>query len=247
MISTFTRNLQRQIDQETARLFPDTEERRRRVVLRKGRENYLCLLNLEDTLGFSAMPGQGVALGLVARWAAATRDGDILGGDFPGWITELFGSNTITPLADRRGECIHAACPHYRKCFVEHSIRRARGASIVIANHALVMIQAALGGGEDGRALRLVFDEGHHLFDAADSAFSADLTGVELAELRRWLLGAEGGRSRARGLKRRLSPRARERPPSAPKIQRRSSAISAPVRSAEKALSAASNRWCPSS
>ncbi|MFM7415558.1 MAG: ATP-dependent DNA helicase, partial [Alphaproteobacteria bacterium] len=211
-ISTFTRNLQRQIDQETARLFPDTEERRRRVVLRKGRENYLCLLNLEDALGFSAMPGQGVALGLVARWAAATRDGDILGGDFPGWITELFGTNTIMPLADRRGECIHAACPHYRKCFVEHSIRRARGASIVIANHALVMIQAALGGGEDGRALRLVFDEGHHLFDAADSAFSADLTGVEMAELRRWILGAEGGRSRARGLKRRLEELVGERP-----------------------------------
>jgi ATP-dependent DNA helicase DinG len=211
-ISTFTRNLQRQIDQETARLFPDPEERRRRVVLRKGRENYLCLLNLEDALGFSAMPGQGVALGLVARWAAATRDGDILGGDFPGWITELFGPSTIMPLADRRGECIHAACPHYRKCFVEHSIRRARGASIVIANHALVMIQAALGGGEDGRALRLVFDEGHHLFDAADSAFSADLTGAEMAELRRWILGAEGGRSRARGLKRRLEELIGEKP-----------------------------------
>jgi hypothetical protein len=65
-ISTFTRNLQRQIDQETARLFPDAEERRRRVVLRKGRENYLCLLNLEDALGFSAMRGgfgAGGALG----------------------------------------------------------------------------------------------------------------------------------------------------------------------------------------
>jgi ATP-dependent DNA helicase DinG len=46
----------------------------------------------------------------------------------------------------------------------------------VVANHALVMVQAALGGGEDGRPLRLVFDEGHHLFDAADAAFSADLT-----------------------------------------------------------------------
>ena len=61
------------------------------------------------------------------------------------------------------------------------------------------MVQAALGGGEDGAPLRLVFDEGHHLFDAADSAFSADLTGAEMAELRRWLLGAEGGRSARAG------------------------------------------------
>ncbi|MGQ0677966.1 MAG: helicase C-terminal domain-containing protein, partial [Rhodospirillales bacterium] len=59
--------------------------------------------------------------------------------------------------------------------------------------------------GDDGRVpLRVVFDEGHHLFDAADGAFSADLTGQEGAELRRWLLGAETRSSRARGLKRRI-------------------------------------------
>ena len=211
-ISTYTRNLQRQIDQETARLFPDPEERRRRVVLRKGRENYLCLLNLDDQTAAGPPPYLAVALGLVARWALATRDGDLLGGDFPGWIAELFGPGAVLPLADRRGECIHSACPHYRTCFVEHSIRRARTAQIVVANHALVMVQAALGGGEDGAPLRLVFDEGHHLFDAADSAFSADLTGAEMAELRRWLLGAEGGRSRARGLRRRLEELIGERP-----------------------------------
>lgn len=212
-IATFTRNLQRQIDQETARLYPDPLERRRRVVVRKGRENYLCLLNMEEALGGASLAGLVVPLGLVSRWALATRDGDLMGGDFPGWLTELFGPHAIWPLADRRGECIHSACPHYKQCFVEHSIRRARSATLVVANHALVMVQAALGGGEDGRPLRLVFDEGHHLFDAADAAFSAALTGGETAELRRWLLGAEGGmRSRARGLRRRLEELVGDRP-----------------------------------
>jgi ATP-dependent DNA helicase DinG len=203
-LATFTRNLQRQIDQELARLYPDPAERRRRVVVRKGRENYLCLLNLEELLGNARQPEWAVPLALVARWALATRDGDLLGGDFPGWIAELHGPQTVWPLADRRGECIRAACQRYKQCYVEHSIRRARGASLVVANHALVMVQAALGGGEDGRPTRYVFDEGHHLFDAADAAFSAALTGAEAAELRRWLLGAEGGRSRARGLRRRI-------------------------------------------
>ncbi|NKC29441.1 ATP-dependent DNA helicase [Falsiroseomonas selenitidurans] len=211
-ISTFTRNLQRQIDQETARLYPDPADRRRHVVVRKGRENYLCLLNMEEAVGAAAMAGQALPLALIARWALATRDGDLQGGDFPGWLAELFGPHSIWPLADRRGECIHSACGHYKQCFVEHSIRRARTATLVVANHALVMIQAALGGGEDGRPLRLVFDEGHHLFDAADAAFSADLTGAETAELRRWLLGAEGGRSRARGLARRLEELIGDRP-----------------------------------
>ena len=49
-ISTFTRHLQRQIDGELARLFPEPSERRRRVVVRKGRENYLCLLNFEEAV-----------------------------------------------------------------------------------------------------------------------------------------------------------------------------------------------------
>jgi ATP-dependent DNA helicase DinG len=211
-ISTFTRNLQRQIDQETARLYPDPAERRRRIVVRKGRENYLCLLNLEEQISAAMLAGLLLPLALVSRWALFTRDGDLMGGDFPGWLAELFGHHAIWPLADRRGECIHSACGHYRQCFVEHSIRRARTATLVVANHALVMIQAALGGGEDGKPLRLVFDEGHHLFDAADAAFSADLTGGETAELRRWLLGAEGGRSRARGLARRLEDIIADRP-----------------------------------
>jgi ATP-dependent DNA helicase DinG len=96
---------------------------------------------------------------------------------------------------------------HYKRCVIEKTIRRARRADIVIANHALVLVQAA-SGGLDERQLppRYVFDEGHHLFDAADSAFAANLSGDETADLRRWLVGAESGgrRSRARGLKKRI-------------------------------------------
>ena len=180
-ISTFTRHLQRQIDAELTHLFPDPTERHRRVVVRKGRENYLCLLNLEDALGpamSGLAPASVIPLGLVARWALVTDDGDIQGGDLPGWLAELFGTTTIFGLADRRGECIHAACPHWRRCFVEHTIRRARTAQLVVANHALVMAQAAWGGLDDSNVpTRYVFDEGHHVFDAADSAFSAELSG----------------------------------------------------------------------
>ena len=213
-ISTFTRHLQRQIDSELARLFPDAAERRRRVVIRKGRENYLCLLNFEDAVnGASATAASVIPLGLLARWAGATTDGDVQGGDLPGWFGELFGTAQTLALADRRGECIHAACPHWRRCFVEHTIRRARTADLVVANHALVMAQAAWGGIDDTTVpVRYVFDEGHHLFDAADGAFAAELSGIETAELRRWLLGAEGGRSRARGLRRRIEELVAGRP-----------------------------------
>ncbi len=207
-ISTYTRLLQRQIDAELARLHPDAAERRRRVVVRKGRENYLCLLNLEDSVTQSIANDRDarlIPLGLIVRWVQATADGDITGGDLPGWFGELFGAMVAPSLADRRGECIHGACGHYKRCFVEHTIRRARTADLVVANHALVMTQAAWQGLDDDTVpTRYVFDEGHHVFEAADAAFSAEISGVEGAELRRWLLGAEGGASRARGLKRRI-------------------------------------------
>ena len=205
-VSTYTRNLQHQVDQELNRLPGGPADKQRRVVVRKGRENYLCLLNFEEasrTLPID--PRHGAALGLMARWAAATRDGDLSGGDFPGWMVDLLGPARTLGHADRRGECIYSACPHYHRCFIERSVRRARRADIVVANHALVMIQAALDGDDRLLPTRYVFDEGHHLFDAADSAFAGHLTGREMAELRRWLIGAEGGRrqGRMRGLRRR--------------------------------------------
>ena len=202
-ISTYTRNLQRQIDDELDRLYPDGELKAAKVVIRKGRENYLCLLNYEDAASrFGALRQRdAVGIALLARWAAHTRDGDF-GGDFPAWLAELAGPAGTTALADRRGECVYSACQHYDKCFIERSVRRARHADIVVANHALVMIQAALGGVDDvGLPTHYVFDEGHHVFAAADQAFSGHLTGLETADLRRWILGREDSRRRrARGL-----------------------------------------------
>jgi ATP-dependent DNA helicase DinG len=115
------------------------------------------------------------------------------------------GNVDTTGLADRRGECIFSACDHYHRCFVEKSVRRAQRADIVIANHALTMI-TSVRGRETGEApTRLVFDEGHHLFDAADSGFAASLSGREMAELRRWIRGPEArARTRMRGLEERL-------------------------------------------
>ncbi len=209
-LSTFTRNLQRQILQEIARLYPDPAERDEKVVMRKGRENYLCLLNFEEASKRVALVrGQrAVAFGLVARWIGATRDGDVSGAGFPSFLAASFPIREIT---DRRGECIHSACPHYRVCFIERVARNSKRALIVVANHALVIARAsqdwAQPAADEGRErqVRYVFDEGHHLFDAADSGFAAHLSGREMAELRRWIRGPDrGARTRMRGLEERL-------------------------------------------
>jgi len=219
-VSTYTRALQRQIERESAAIYPDPAVRARKAVVRKGRENYLCLLNYqEQTQAAQLGNGDLIGLGLVARWARATRDGDMTGGDFPAWLPTLFAVPPVAQagaanLVDRRGECVHAGCVHYRSCFIEKAVRASKRADIVIANHALVMTQAAYDGARTARGLkadnetatlrRIVFDEGHHLFDAADSAFAAALSGAETAEMRRWIRGPEGRGRRGRGLEARL-------------------------------------------
>jgi ATP-dependent DNA helicase DinG len=226
-VSTFTKNLQRQLEQETARLYPDPGERRQKVVIRKGRENYLCLLNMQETFGRLATqtPRGALLATLIARWARYSRDGDMAGGDFPTWLMSLRSDAEFDDgrratalslgLTDRRGECIYSACPHYRRCFIEKAVRASRKAEIVIANHALVLHQVAvdhalgLAKTEEeqettGGLKRIVFDEGHHLFDAADSAFSGHLTGMETAELRRWIRGSEVQGRRGRSLTERI-------------------------------------------
>ena len=227
-ISTFTKNLQRQLDQELSRLYPDPAEKARKAVIRKGRENYLCLLNFEEFAQRALLSGQGVLAGLIARWARYSRDGDMVGGDFPAWLLQTSGRRADDKLqgglrralTDRRGECIYSSCPHYKKCFVEKAVRKARQAEIVIANHALVMAQAALDMPLAGHPTqktpaddadtktsltRLIFDEGHHLFTAADSAFATRLSLLETSDLRRWLRGPEDrASSRNRGLSDRI-------------------------------------------
>ncbi len=206
-VSTFTKNLQRQLRSESRRAWPvKRSDGTPPVVVRKGRENYLCLLNLEDALqgGFQGRPA--ILAQLVARWAAFTRDGDMIGGDLPGWLGTLFRKRGIAALTDQRGECIYAGCPHYRKCFIERAGRDSAQADLVIANHALVMVNAARGRDHADRPTRVIFDEGHHVFEAADSTFAATLSGQETIELRRWITGPERkNRGRRRGLSARLA------------------------------------------
>ncbi|MFB0613308.1 ATP-dependent DNA helicase [Aurantiacibacter poecillastricola] len=206
-VSTYTKNLQRQLRSEAARAWPDRRaDGSRPVVVRKGRENYLCLLNLEDALQGGFGGRAAVLAQLVARWAAYSQDGDMIGGDLPGWLGTLFRARAIKSLTDQRGECIYAGCPHYRKCFIERAARASAQADLVIANHALVMVNAARGRDHAQRPTRIVFDEGHHVFDAADSTFAAALTGQEAIELKRWILGPErGSKGRRRGLAARLA------------------------------------------
>ena len=210
-LSTYTKNLQQQVESETSILYPDETERKRKVVIRKGRDNYLCLHKFEEFAARAPLdnnPKHLVASAILSRWIGVRHDGDLTGTAFPGWLSGLLGYAGTYGLADRHRECSYAACDHYRRCYVEGSRRRAGHARLVVANHALVMTQAAMGYGAAQPPTRIVFDEGHHLFDAADQAFATHFSVREGLELRRWILGNTGstvpGKQREKGLARRM-------------------------------------------
>ena len=145
-VSTFTKALQRQLDARGA-----AAVRRRRGARAAGSSSaraarIISACSTSRTRCRARFAGRAAILAqLVARWAAYTKDGDMVGGDLPGWLPSLFRRAGATALTDRRGECVYAGCPHYRRCFIERAERASREADIVIANHALVMVNAARG------------------------------------------------------------------------------------------------------
>ena len=120
---TYSRHLQDQIAAEVKRFAPTQN-----VVIRKGRENYLCLLNYDELirgqLGWDAE--QRILLGLIARWMMTTSEGIMIGADFPLWLEERTDPRLFAALRLRNGECIYSACPHYARCFLEGAQRRSR-------------------------------------------------------------------------------------------------------------------------
>lgn len=192
-ISTYTKNLQNQIDLELLKFFKNKEEKDRTVVIRKGRENYLCLLKYAEAVSkISQSTNQSsVYLGMVARWLLETKDGDLKDGDFPSWLSDLMGKQNIKSLTDYHRECIYQQCPYFRKCFIEKTIRRSRRAKIVISNHALTMSEISGKFEEKNSPTRYIFDEAHHLFNSADNTFCSIISGFEGEEVHRWLKGKE--------------------------------------------------------
>ena len=209
-ISTYSRYLQGQVERESLDVWGSSdveEDGCRKLVVRQGRENYVCLLNYEEALWDMGMSGdRAIALGYVSRWLGCTKDGNLHHGDFPTWLRTLEGVPTsFDGLSDRRGHCIFNGCRHYRRCFIEREQRLADLAEIVVSNHALSLLRLLHQEGEDGEKIRMVFDEGHHLLDVADSTLSIHVSVLELMRVRHWILGREVSGSRLeKGLRQRL-------------------------------------------
>jgi ATP-dependent DNA helicase DinG len=186
IISTGTKNLQDQLFLKDIPIIKQILSSTLKVVLLKGRSNYLCqyrLVNSKEDGRFASRQLAG-QLQEIAEWSSRTNTGDIAE------LAHIPEDSGIWPFVTSTPDnCLNQDCDFYNDCHVVKARQNALAADIVVVNHHLFFADMALqeeGFGEllPGAEL-IIFDEAHHLPDIASQFFSTSLTGRQLTEFAR--------------------------------------------------------------
>ena len=162
VVATATKALQEQLLAQDVPAAARALGREVRVVVLKGRQNYLCRRQLQS---FGPMllrsPRDEEAFEALQPWLAETETGDRA--ELP-----IEPSNALwAELAVGSDRCAGRRCPFFSSCFAEAARARASDAELVIANHALYFADLAAGGGVLPEHDAVVFDEAHRLEETA--------------------------------------------------------------------------------
>lgn len=186
IISTGTKNLQDQLFFKDVPVIKKMLSFPLKVVLLKGRANYLCKQRLERNVEDGRFVSRQLVsqLHIINEWAELTHTGDI------SELTHIPEDSSIWPyVTSTPDNCLGQDCVFYKDCFVVKARQQALSAEIVIVNHHLFFADMALQ--EDGfgellpGADAIVFDEAHQLPEIASQFFSTALTSRQLIELAR--------------------------------------------------------------
>jgi ATP-dependent DNA helicase DinG len=154
VISTRTINLQEQLAEKDLKFLSSLVDFEYSVA--KGRGNYICLRRLNAFRGDTE--DEQLEYAEISRWVSQTATGDIE--DFRTAKLSLW--DRLNSDADA---CKWKKCGHYGQCFYFSARRKWEGSQIIVANHAIVCIDAMLP--DDSKLFPasevLVFDEGHAL------------------------------------------------------------------------------------
>ena len=184
VISTGTKNLQDQLFKRDLPAILKILQLNPRIALLKGRNNYLCLYRLENTLASGRLPDPKAVkhLGIVNRWRDKTLSGDL------GDLSVLPEKSSIIPLVTSTAEnCLSQDCPFIDECYLSAARERARKAKVLVVNHHLLLADLVLK--EDGFGELLpdtdifIIDEAHHLSKTAYHFYGNSLTSRQVNEL----------------------------------------------------------------
>jgi ATP-dependent DNA helicase DinG len=197
VVATATKALQAQlVDKDLPRLVAALAPALGRTptyALAKGRGNYVCLQQVHD--GPGAVPpdqealfeaptsGLGRTVQRLREWAASTPTGDRDDVPFP--VGDLAWRQVSVSARD----CLGGRCPDRADCFSERAREAAKEADVVVANHALLALDAFTSASVLPEHSAVVLDEAHEFVASATEALSSELSDREVA---RAVRAAEG-------------------------------------------------------
>jgi ATP-dependent DNA helicase DinG len=181
VISTATITLQQQLFEKDipllASALPPETRKKLKVVLMKGRGNYLCRRRLEEALKEPSLyDEENEELDRICAWAETSRTGSRSDLSF------VPADGLWSRVCSEGDTCMGMRCPERERCFVFALRREAADAKILVVNHHLLFADLAArheGAGYDGTVVlppyaRVIIDEAHTMEGAATSFFSKD-------------------------------------------------------------------------
>jgi ATP-dependent DNA helicase DinG len=183
IISTGTRNLQDQLFGKDLPLLRDALGQPVRVVLLKGRANYLCRHRMDQAAsGLELDPALAKRLQLIKRWSLQTRSGDLAE------LTALGDDEPVLPMVTSTADnCLGQECPVFADCHVVKARRAAQDADVVVVNHHLYFADMALRDDGFGEILptarAVIFDEAHQLPEVATRFFGWNISTGQMREV----------------------------------------------------------------
>src|SRR5262249_14114368 len=177
LISTANKNLQEQLFYKDIP-FVQQHVQPFRAALVKGMGNYLCLDRLPEEQAFQ----QHLRHSAFIHMEALLDTPDAWDGDFD-LLTESLPGDVRGRLAADSDQCAWRACNWFSDCYVRRMRDRSRDAQVIVVNHTLLLLDAAMGGFFLPERDVIVVDEAHHLEEEATRAFTVTVTPGRVASL----------------------------------------------------------------
>ena len=180
VVSTNTKNLQEQLFNKDLPLLKKILQVPYKAVLVKGRDNYLCERKWEELLYEQVKgitPYEASAMLHLLIWKLQTNTGDVS-------ENSSFDKNRFSiswrRLSSDRYTCAGKKCPHFTQCYVMKLRKHVEDASLIVANHSLLLADLKSDHVSLGEYEYLIIDEAHNIMQTASRQLGIELSYSEL-------------------------------------------------------------------
>lgn len=171
IVSTHTIQLQEQLFARDLPLLRQLFDAPVEITLLKGRSNYMDLRKFEFFLSETEEPYNfTLAKAILLVWLTQTETGDLEEVSLPGGAAQ--GNIAIKQLIQSDSQSqLGRFDPWYSRDFFHHAVRRAKDATIIVTNHALLFSDIQYEAGVLPKGCPLILDEAHQIEEVASHHF----------------------------------------------------------------------------